>query len=139
MSTTTLIDSVRNHLLRTATWSKPATWWVALFTTLPDINGAGGVEVSTVSTGYARVQLGPSDANWGTDGRNLVTIQYGLPTADWGAIAGVGLMTASTAGTLWVRGNIVSAGVGKPALPLIISVGSPAPRFLPGALQVVVN
>ena len=54
-----LVSSVRAHLLRSGTWTKPTGLWVALYVTAPSRSG-GGVEVS--GGGYARVRHGPGDA-----------------------------------------------------------------------------
>lgn len=116
---------IGDHLLRTATWSKPSAIWVALFTTIPSEDGYGGVEVSGGS--YARVQCGPGDAFWTgpTDGNgvysNTSIIQFPAPTENWGTIIGFGLMSDSDGGTCYIAKLFASSSV--------INSGDPAPGF----------
>lgn len=132
-ATNALEELIGAHLFRTATWSKPAGIWVALFTTLPGETG-GGVEVSGGS--YARVQCGPGDAYWtppaGGNGvySNTSIVQFPAPTANWGTIVGFGLMTDSTGGTCYIAKLFDSSSV--------INSGDPAPGFDVGTLTVTI-
>lgn len=132
-ATDALEELIGNHLLRTATWSKPAAIYVALFTTLPAEDGAGGVEVS--GGNYARVQNGPSDAAWnpptGGNGEfsNASAVTYGAPNADWGNVVGAGLFDASSGGVLQAKATLDTARN-------IVS-GDPAPNFPAGSLKMV--
>lgn len=127
-----LEEQLGTHLLRTGSFTKPSTIYVALFTTLPDEDGTNGVEVN--GAGYARVQHGPSDATWaapvGGDGvfSNVGSIQFGSPTANWGTIVGFGLYDASTAGNLLIADTLSQS--------VIVSSGDPAPAFAEGALTI---
>lgn len=47
-----LSDKVNDHVLKGVTYTAPSTVYVALWTTMPDADGAGGVEV--VGGGYGR-------------------------------------------------------------------------------------
>lgn len=129
-----LEEQVGTHLLRTATWAKSTTIYVALFTTLPAEDGTGGVEVTGGS--YARVQHDAGDANWsGPSGgsgafSNIGSIQFAAPTANWGTVVGFGLYDASTAGN-YLIGNTLTGG------SLVVNSGDPAPAF--GAGDLVVN
>lgn len=128
-----------DHLWRTAAMPKPLVWWWALFTVAPTEVG-GGTEVTTVSTGYGRVELDPSNANYastqgttsgastGSTGltSNAVAIQYGAPLLNWGSIAAIGAFDANTAGNLWVWAPV------SPALQ--INQGDLAPAIPIGAL-----
>ena len=133
-ATNTLEELIGDHLLRTATWSKPSDIYVGLFTTMPDDAGAGGVEVTSGS--YARVKCGPSDAAWtgpaGGNGvySNTAIVQFAAPTGNWGAILGFGLFSAITAGTLYVSKAFTAS--------VTISNGDPAPGFAIGALTVTI-
>lgn len=125
---------IGDHLLRTATWSKPATIYVGLFTVLPDEAGAGGTEVTGGS--YARVQCGPGDAYWtGPAGGNGIysntdIVQFAAPTGNWGAVAGFGLFSAASSGTLYITKAF--------AAPITINLGDPAPAFSAGSITVTV-
>lgn len=129
-----LEDQIGTHLLRTASWTKPAGIWVALFTVMPDEAGTGGTEVTGGS--YARVQHGPSDATWlgPTDGNgqfsNIGAVLFPAPTADWNSVVGFALYDAVTAGN-YLAGNAF-------ALAVTVSDGDPAPAFGTGQLTVTV-
>ena len=131
----TLEELIGDHLLRSATWSKPSAIYVGLFTTMPGEDGTGGIEVSGGS--YARVQCGPGDSYWTapTAGNgvytNAATIQFPLPTANWGDVAGYGLFSAASSGTLYISKTFTA--------PVTISLGDPAPAFSIGAITVTVS
>lgn len=133
-ATNSLEELIGDHLLRTATWSKPATIYVGLFTVMPGEDGTGGTEVT--GGNYARVQCGPGDASWNgpTDGSgaytNAVLIQFAVPSASWGNVAGYGLFSASSSGTLYMTKAF--------AAPIAIGLGDPAPAFSIGAITVIV-
>lgn len=83
------------------------TQHVALFTTAPDIkSGAGGTEVTTSGTAYARPALTPSSgwtaaANGAIE--NAAQIDWALATAAWGTVnASAVVDTASGAPTKWL-------------------------------------
>lgn len=133
-ATNTLEELIGDHLLRTATWSKPANIYVGLFTTMPGDDGTGGTEVTGGS--YARVQCGPGDSYWtgptgGTGAyTNAVVVSFPLPTASWGNVAGYGLFSASSSGTLYISRAFTT--------PVTVSLGDPAPGFAIGAITVTV-
>lgn len=118
------------------TTAMPATVYVALIVTAPsDANGTGLVEVSTSSTGYARVAVANTGAaagtNWPTatsrSKSNGTTISYPTSTASWGTVVGFAFFTAATAGTFLGYGDLTSSQ----------AVGSGvAPQFAAGALTV---
>lgn len=125
---------IGTHLLRTASWTKPSTVFVALFTTIPNDDGTGGTEVS--GTGYARIQHGPSDATWTaptTSGvfANIGVVQFGSPTANWGTITSFGLYSAVTGGNLLAKGALTGN--------VTVNSGDPAPAFADGALTVTIG
>lgn len=121
-----LEGQIRNHMLRTASWTKPTQWWIGLIITLPDETGAGLVEV--VGGAYQRVQRNPGDANWTAAGYNVASLTFAAPTANWGYINGVGLWDLSVGGTLQVFDPIDNA-------PFYVAAGDPEIVFLPGKLQ----
>jgi hypothetical protein len=131
------INLILDHMCRTATWAKPAALWWGLFTTAPTYTGSGGVEVSTVGTGYGRVNLAPLNANYtATQGgvagassgtaalcTNAVAIQYGTPLLNWGNIVAAAAFDASTAGNMELIAALttsiqVNAGGVAPAIPI---------------------
>lgn len=139
MSATDYLEvQIGTHLLRTGSWTKPSAIWVALFTTIPNDDGTGGVEVGG-SRGYARIQHGPSDATWTaptTSGifANIGVIQFGAPiTTNWGTITSFGLYNASTGGDLLAKGLFTGGTT------VIVNVGDPAPAFADGTLTVTIG
>lgn len=134
-----LENKIIDHLFRAATFAKPSTVYVALFTAAPSDSG-GGTEVS--GGAYARVQVGPSDTAWnatqgGTSGAssgtggataNAAAIVFPAPTANWGSITHIGIFDASTGGNLLLHGALTTAKT--------VNNGDPAPQFDAGALDV---
>lgn len=131
-------DSQMGFLLNNVTWDLSAitSLYVALFTTVPALDGSGGVEVSTSSTGYARVAIArtaPPSAKWtGPSGSNreysnIEDLQFAVPTANWGTITGCGLYTASTGGNLIC---VATLSTNK-----VVSLGDGAPKILAGQLR----
>ena len=92
-----LENLVLDHLCRSATWTPPATLYVALYTAAPSDAG-GGTEVTGGS--YVRKSLTPGDTLFeatqgGTTGassgttnqtRNAAAIAFVTATADWGDV-----------------------------------------------------
>ncbi|TXI24269.1 MAG: hypothetical protein E6Q61_05375 [Nitrosomonas sp.] len=128
-----LEESIGTHLLRTSAWVKPTNVYMALFTTLPGEDGTGGVEVTGGS--YARINVGPSDANWnlpaGGNGEfsNAVVFTYAVPTANWGNVVGAALYDASTGGVMQAKATLDTARN--------IVAGDPAPNFPVGSIKFV--
>lgn len=125
-----------DHIFRAATWSKPASVNIALYTAAPGETG-GGTEVSGGS--YARVQHGPADADWkgthgtttgassGTSGQvsNASVITFATPSANWGSVVAIGIFAATT---LYYYGNLTTAKT--------VNNGDAAPTFPTDALTV---
>lgn len=106
-------DYLRNqlvdHVLRTATFAKPASIAVALTTTVPTAAVAG---TAVAGGAYARQVLAPLNANWySTNGTlagassgatgsssNGAALTFPAPTADWGIIYGIEVWDALAAG-----------------------------------------
>ena len=122
-----LKDQIRAHLLRSATWAKPAELWVALYSAAPTAAG-GGTELN--AAGYARVRHGPGDYYWTApvDGwfANASKIQFGVPLAPWAGIEAAGLLSAASGGILYAYDTFA---------PIGFDVGGGAPHFLPGKLR----
>jgi hypothetical protein len=111
--TTYLESQILTHLLRTGSWTKPTTLYVALFTAAPSDSG-GGTEVSGGS--YARVARNPLDANWSapakttySESHNAAVIDFGTATANWGTITHFGIYDASSSGNLLLWGALSSS------------------------------
>ena len=128
-----LKQKLNSHLLRTTTYTRPTTLYLALFTTKPDKTGANGTEVSTTDTGYNRIECGPLDASWSdpdTNGKsiNLVDFAFSTPTADWGTPVAFGIADAATAGNLLIVESLVEQ--------IEVLSGSLPPKFAAGDLWI---
>jgi hypothetical protein len=84
-------------------YSSPVTYYFALSTTTPAIDGTNATEPS--GGAYARVALTNNKTNWGNASNasltNLVAIQFPESTASWGTITNVFISDASSAGNMW--------------------------------------
>lgn len=115
--------------------SLPASLWLALFTTTPNLNGTGGVEVSTSGTGYARVELPRVSGTWtgptGTNQEynNTTELVFPVPTGNWGTIVSLGIYDASSNGNLIFISTIATSKQ--------VSVGDGAPRVLASQLKIL--
>jgi hypothetical protein len=102
-----------NHVLAAAAFTPPVTWYIGLFTVLPDDNGAGGVEVAGGS--YARVAVTANSTNFpvasGGVISNGVTFTFPTATADWGTVIGFGLFDAATVGNLRIKAAVNASKV----------------------------
>ena len=116
------------------------TYYVALFTSSPTETG-GGTEVTGGS--YARVAYNNTLANWagtqsagsttastGTSGTtsNNNTVTFPAPTANWGSVVGVALMTLPTGGAMHWYGDLTT--------PKTVNNGDPAPSFAAAAFSI---
>jgi hypothetical protein len=128
-----LHDAQMNLLLKNTPWTPPSSLWVALFTTVPALDGTGGVEVSTSGTNYGRLQIlasngwqGPSGGN--REFTNISDLTYNVPTANWGTIQGAGLFDQSTAGNLFYVAYLTTSKT--------VNNGDGAPKILAGQLRI---
>lgn len=109
-----LAQKQMNHLLKGETWTPPTTIYVALFATVPNLDGTGGSEISTSGTGYARKPI-QQGAGWvGATGStmtysNAQDVVWDTPTATWGTIRGIGLFDAAVDGNLLYVGYLSAA------------------------------
>lgn len=110
---------VLDHVLGGPDYTRPATIYVALYTTAPTDAG-GGVEVSGGS--YSRVAVTNNSTNWpatsGGTKSNGTSITFPTATASWGTVQAVGLLDAATGGNLlfWATlGTPKSIGAGDTA------------------------
>ena len=126
-----LEGKLRDHIFRTASFTKPTALYVSLHTANP-ADDATGTEVSGGS--YARQNLAPLDANWGggtaTDGivKNLGVITFPAPTANWGSITHFAIWDASAAGNMLCYGAL--------GTPKTVNNGDAAPSFAANAIVI---
>src|SRR5690349_18898367 len=96
-----LENKILDHMLGGPDYTRPATVYVALFTTAPSDAG-GGVEVTGGS--YARVAVTNNATNFpGASGgakQNANTITWPTATALWGTVVAVGIFDAASGGNL---------------------------------------
>lgn len=95
-----LEGKVLDHIFGLASFSAPATVYMALFTATPGDSG-GGTEVTGGS--YVRKAVTNDNTQWSRTGdtvTNLNAIDFVTPTADWGIVGWVGVYDASTSGNL---------------------------------------
>lgn len=85
-----------------ASYTKPGTVYIGLFTSMPTVLGNDGTEVSGGS--YARVAVTNNATNFPNAAAgaksNGVAITFPQATAAWGAVVGVGIFDASSGGNL---------------------------------------
>ena len=130
-----LEEKLIDHLFKAVAYShsSPASWFIALLTAAHGEDSAGGTEVSTSGTTYARVAVtrgsGFTRAS-SSDIRtveNAATITFGVPSANWGQVTHVGLYDAVTSGNLIIEAQL--------QFPKTINNGDPAPKFNAGELK----
>jgi hypothetical protein len=94
-----LENQLCNAILGGGTWTRPATIYIALFTSGPNDAGAG-TEVSGGS--YARAIVTNNTTNFpnaaGGTKTNATEIAFPTATADWGAITGMAVFDAASGG-----------------------------------------
>jgi len=78
--------------------TRPTSWYIGLFTTDPGETGAG-TEVSGGS--YARTAVTMSVS--GNTATNSAAVEFSAATASWGTITHIGVMDASSGGTMIVH------------------------------------
>lgn len=129
-----LYDKQMEYLLRGTLWTPPTSLYLALFTVKPDLDGTGGVEVSTTNTNYARVQI-PGATGWNGPSSspnrefvNLAEIIFQVPSANWGNIVAAGLFDAEVLGNLLYTAELTT--------PKVVQLGDGAPKILAGQLRI---
>lgn len=94
MAFTTYTDNkLIDHLLGSATFTKPSTLYVALFVGNP---ASGGTEISTSGSAYTRVTSTFTIAS--NVATNTAAIEWATATSAWGTIDWVAIYDASTSG-----------------------------------------
>lgn len=102
-----LENELLDHVLGAATYTPPATVYIALFTAAPTDAG-GGTEVT--GGDYARVSVTNNDTNWpaASSGvkNNGTEITFPTASANWGTIVAMGIFDASSGGNLLFWGDL---------------------------------
>jgi hypothetical protein len=100
-----------DHVLRDDPWTAPGGLWAALFTTVPDLDGSGGVEVT--GGGYARQAVSlstPGPAGGMRGSANDTPVEWEpVHTGAAQSLTGWGLFDDDTAGDLLVIARFVPA------------------------------
>jgi hypothetical protein len=102
--TNTYENTVLDWLLTTDSATRPTSWYVGLFTDDPTEAGSG-TEVSGGS--YARTAVTFSIT--GNAATNSAAVEFPEATASWGTITHIGVMDASSAGTMIVHAALTSS------------------------------
>lgn len=94
MSFTSYTDNkLIDHLLGSATYTKPSSLYVALYVGDP---ASGGTEVSTSGSAYSRQSAAFTIS--GGAASNTSQLQWSAATSSWGTITHVAIFDASTSG-----------------------------------------
>jgi len=125
-------NKILEHLVGKASWTMPATPFLALFIVAPtDEDGTGGTEASAGNYG----RLACPGTNWGAAASGAISNSSAITfpecaSANWGTINGWALYDASSAGNMVLWGEITT--------PKTISVGDTA-KFSIGELDVTID
>lgn len=95
-----------DHLFKTATFTPPTHWYVALFTAAPDDTG-GGTEVSGGS--YARVICDTWNAASSGSIANTGAITFTTATGSWGTVTHFAIFDASSGGNMLCWGSLTTS------------------------------
>lgn len=115
------------HSINKTAFTAPAAVGLALFTTTPDVDtGAGGTEVTTAGSAYARINVLTANAGGHVFGAassgnpstitNAADITFPTATASWGTVVGVAILDSTTVGAgnyLWIGALAASKAVGS--------------------------
>lgn len=116
-----LENKLIDQIFRGQAYTFPTTLYIGLFSANPSDVG-GGTELT--GNAYARVGVSGSLANWagtqssgsttassGTGGTtsNNGVITFPTPTANWGAVTGMGIFDAASGGNLLFWGSLTNA------------------------------
>ena len=98
---------INKQYFRSGTSSKPTVWAVALHSAAP---GADGTANELSGGDYARVDLPPSDSNWGAVSgsvfSNLAEIAFPEATSDWTTATHFSIWDATTSGNARYTGPL---------------------------------
>lgn len=101
MKTNTERNAILDHMFGGVAHSAVATWYLALFTSMPSVTG-GGTEVTGGSYGRVSVTNNATNFPAAVAGvkSNGVDIVFAPATAGWGTVVGFGWFDALTGGVL---------------------------------------
>lgn len=103
-------STIIDHILGAASWTPPATVYVALFTTTPT-ETTSGTEVS--GNNYSRVAVTNNSTNWpnATNGlkKNGTAIAFPTPSGSWGTVAGMAIFDAASGGNMMFYSTLASS------------------------------
>lgn len=127
-----LEDEILDHVFSAATYTAPATLYVALYTVTPSDTG-GGTEVTGGS--YARVAVTNNATNFpassGGAKANGTAITFPAPTANWGVVVAFAILDASSGGNFLCWGAITPNKT--------VNASDPAPSFAVGDLDITLD
>lgn len=113
---TTESNKVLDAQLGAVAYTAPATVYIGLWAAASLSAGSTGStagEVSTTSTGYARVAVTNNTTNWPAAASgsksNANAINFPSPTASWGTVGQVAICDAAAAGNILYWGDLSSA------------------------------
>lgn len=123
---------IMNKLMNNAVLTQPSSYYLALSSTLPAIDGSNITE--PVSLGYARV-VSPSDSStWSTSTTNtlsnLIAFTFPESTGSWGTMGWFVLFDALTSGNAWFFGALS---------PSVAVAANTEVRFAAGSLVVTMT
>jgi hypothetical protein len=102
-----LENALLDHVAGNTTYTPPATFYIALFTTATNDAG-GGTEVTGGS--YARTPITNNTTNWpdASSGSKSLAVEHTSVTAtdDWGTITHMAIMDASSGGNMLYHGAL---------------------------------
>lgn len=107
--TTSLADTLLNHVLRNTAYASPTTVYISLHTADPTKAGSHTSEVSGGS--YARVAatFGAPATNGSYEETKNTLVTFPTATADWGTITHLGIEDAASAGTMLFFGPLTAS------------------------------
>lgn len=105
-------NKLLDHALGGPDFTRPATVYMALYTTAPDAEaGTGGVELS--GSNYSRVAVTNNSTNFpsasGGAKSNGAVITFPTPSGSWGTVVAFAVLDASTAGNMIASNTLVSS------------------------------
>lgn len=104
-------------------------YWLALCSDEPSSDMDGDVlgDLEPAGGGYARVRYGTGPALWAADSNfltNLVDVDFGVPTDDWGDVSHFALCTDPTGGDLYAWGEFLNPQYVEAANQMLIPAGA---------------
>lgn len=113
--------------LGAVSWTPPSSVWIRLYTTLPNPDGTGGVEVA--GGGYTAYGVVNNTTNFpaasGGFKTNGVDFVWAAPAAAWGTLVGAAMWDAAFGGNMLRCGPF--------SMPFVVNGGDPAFRINAGA------